>query len=162
MVHIIWCWLDNHTNWNCHNLMKVPVWNTRNTNLSELCLRTVANVNKILKERKKTEIPLVFLEVGLCSYLQRPSLKLGLPAVFWASAESPAPCRECACSSFPMPRRSCSHKSDTPHWTTCMEDYFYKEDRLWCPKLLPLTEGHHVMKNKKSFHPWWRKIIMEE
>lgn len=137
-VHVIWCWLDNHTNWNCHNLMKVPVWNTRNTNLSELCLSTVANVNKILKEReKKKKKPLVFLKAVLCSYLQFLALKLLFLTVFWSSPGTYAGSVRAAGSW--CPQGPCSHKSDTPCWTPCMKEcivYFYKEDWLWCAKVI--------------------------
>lgn len=161
MVHIIWCWLDNHTNWNCHNLMKVPVWNTRNTNLSELCLRTVANVNKILKERKK-EIPLVFLKVGLCSYLHCPTLKLQLLAVFGPLPRvwPPAGSVHAAVSWCPKGHVRINQTPRAGHhvWRIIST----RKTDCDVLQVFPLTEGHHITKNKKSFHPWWRIIIMEE
>lgn len=68
-----------------------------------------------------------------------------------------ASCRECACSCFLMPRGSCSHKSDTPCWTTCMEDCLYKEDRLWCAKIISTDwrPPHH--EKQKVFSPMMKK-----
>lgn len=137
-VHVIWCWLDNHANWNCHNLMKVPVWNTRNTDLSELCLSMVANVNKILKERKKKPTGIsyrgaVFLPAISCPHSPVPDCILGLS---WQPGLLQGMCMQL----FPdAPEGHVPINQTPPCWTPCMKEhvtYFYKEDALWCAKVI--------------------------
>lgn len=158
---VIWCWLDNRTNWNCHNLMKVPMWYTRNTNLSELCLRTEANVNKIHKERKKIHW-FFFLNVP-CSYLKFLTLKLPLQAVFWASHQSLAFCRECVCTQlFPEAPRVRVSSIRCPCWTPCRRENvasFSKESWLYVLKSFPFIQGQSPQHQEKQkvFSPMTKK-----
>lgn len=100
----------------------------------------------------------------LCSYLQFLTLKLPpLLAVFWASHQSLASCRECVCTQlFPEAPRVRVSSIRCPCWTPCRRENvasFSKESWLYVLKSFPFFEGQspQIQEKQKAFSPMIKK-----